>query len=82
MSLSTPPQTLYLLKLQLQLGDDLHLDPGLGGALVVQDVLGHQVLLELSGVLAPSIASSPLTQTWKYFRVSVKENKSSVGKII
>ena len=52
----------YLLKLELQLGDDLHLDPGLGGALVVQDVLGHQVLLELRGVLAPGVAPSPLTQ--------------------
>ena len=59
----------YLLQLELQLGHDLHLDPGLGGALVVQDVLRHQVLLELRGVLAPSIASGPLTQAWKYFRV-------------
>ena len=54
---------IYLLELELQLGDDLHLDPGLGGALVVQDVLGHQVLLELSTVLASSVATSPLTQS-------------------
>ena len=55
-------QSSHLLKLELQLGDDLHLDPGLGGALVVQDVLRHQVLLELSRVLAPGIAARPLTQ--------------------
>ena len=68
----------YLLQLELQLGHDLHLDPGLGGALVVQDVLRHQVLLELSRVLAAGIAPSPLTQACrynsqtlgKYFRVS------------
>ena len=58
----------YLLQLQLQLGDDLHLDPGLGGALVVQDVLRPQVFLELSRVLAAGIAPSPLTQACKCFR--------------
>ena len=57
-------QSSHLLKLKLQLGDDLHLDPGLGGALVVQDVLRPHVLLELSPVVTASIASCPLTQTW------------------
>ena len=52
----------YLLQLELQLGHDLHLDPGLGGALVVEDVLGQEMFLELSTVLAPHVTPSPLTQ--------------------
>ena len=53
---------IYLLELELQLGDDLHLDPGLGGALVVQDMLRPEMLLELSAVLAPHVAAGPLAQ--------------------
>ena len=56
-------QSSHLLKLELELGDDLHLDPGLGGALVVQHVLHPHVLLELSPIIAASIAPSPLAQT-------------------
>ena len=55
---------IYLLELELQLRDDLHLDPGLGGALVVQDVFRSEMFLELSTVLTPHVTPGPLTQTW------------------
>ena len=57
-------QSSHLLKLELQLGHDLHLDPGLGRALVVQHVFRPHVLLELSPVVTASIAARPLAQSW------------------
>ena len=56
---------MHLLKLQLQLGDDLHLNPGLGRALVVEHVLVGQVLLKLGRVVASGVAASPLADPCK-----------------
>ena len=61
----------HLLKLELQLGDDLHLDAGLGGALVVQHVLHYHVLLKLGPIVTAGIASSPLTQTWQIAHIII-----------
>ena len=54
---------IYLLELELQLRDNLHLDPGLSGALVVQDVFRSEMFLELSAVLTPHVTPGPLTQS-------------------
>lgn len=51
---------LLLLELQLQLGHDLHLDACLRRALVVQHVLGVDVLEEGVDVVAVGLAARPL----------------------
>lgn len=54
----------YLLQLQLQLRHNLHLNPGLSSALVIQNMLRHNVFLELTRILTTRIAASPFTQSW------------------
>ncbi len=50
---------LLLLELQLELADDLHLDPRLRGRPVIQDVLALQVSAELGRALQRRLAPGP-----------------------
>ena len=52
---------LLLLELDLELGDDLHLDPGLGGGLVAQAVLLAHVLPPGPGAPALPLTAGPPT---------------------
>lgn len=53
---------LLLLELQFELRDNLHLNPGLGRALIVKHVLRVDVLQEGGQVGALSVATGPLAR--------------------